>query len=495
MTKELLHITANLSGMVRHDQLEGRDHLVAPMVMLLEGVHSGSNGPLFYSKKEIGQHPETWNGKPIVIYHPMVNGMGVSACSPEVFNSRKCGVVMNSTFQKKDKALKAEAWLDVERLEAVDDRVMSALEADEPMELSTGLFADYDLTEGTWNNEEYLGSVHNCRPDHLALLPDKIGACSLAKGAGLLVNKADNKKRIEWILSETMKEMGGLTDNEMSHSNLRDALNGAMTIKYGDAKGIWNGWIEDVYEDFIIYFFDGKLHRLDYSATDTMVELENVPPREVVRVTEYRTTDGAFVGNEPAAEDGDPSVKEKDMDRKELVDNLIANEVNEWSDDDREFLMNATDAQFEKMAAEVTVEAPAVNVVTPEVTPAPAPVQNAVVVGAASIAPKAVTANEYVQNAPAEIRDMLNAGLSSHNADRQRVIANITANDKNIFTPEQLGGKDLQELKALEALAYQAPAQLPAGQKANYAGANAPGGAPVQNTQEHLDLPTWNAGD
>ena len=133
MPQSLLHLTANIIGVAKHEMLEGQDHLVAPMVMMTEGVHAGSNGALYYSESELSRHPDTWNGKPIVVYHPMVNGMGVSACSPDVFNSRKVGTVMNAEFVEKGKKLKAEAWLNVERLEAVDPRVLENVESDTPM--------------------------------------------------------------------------------------------------------------------------------------------------------------------------------------------------------------------------------------------------------------------------------------------------------------------------------------------------------------------------
>ena len=69
-------LVANLTGMVRKDTLEGREHLVVPMVMMVEGVLDGSNGPLFYPAEEMAKLPQGWNEKPVVVQHP--NG---SACT------------------------------------------------------------------------------------------------------------------------------------------------------------------------------------------------------------------------------------------------------------------------------------------------------------------------------------------------------------------------------------------------------------------------------
>src|SRR5690606_1872073 len=67
----LLHITFNLKKTpVRFEMLEGRQHLVVPMVMLTEGVHCGSQGCLFYPEEELAKVPAVWNYKPIVVYHP-----------------------------------------------------------------------------------------------------------------------------------------------------------------------------------------------------------------------------------------------------------------------------------------------------------------------------------------------------------------------------------------------------------------------------------------
>ena len=42
------HVVTNFVGATRKDTMAGRDYLVAPMVMMVEGVLNGSNGPLYY---------------------------------------------------------------------------------------------------------------------------------------------------------------------------------------------------------------------------------------------------------------------------------------------------------------------------------------------------------------------------------------------------------------------------------------------------------------
>ncbi|MBN1555883.1 MAG: hypothetical protein JXA11_14160 [Phycisphaerae bacterium] len=80
--------------------------------------------------------------------------------------------------------LKASAWLDPDRLQAVDARVFSALQKGNPVGVSTGLMG-FDDGEKTADGAIVLSGI---APDHLAILPDQKGACSLADGAGLLKN-------------------------------------------------------------------------------------------------------------------------------------------------------------------------------------------------------------------------------------------------------------------------------------------------------------------
>src|SRR4051812_16335530 len=107
----------------RIETLEGRSHVVIPMIILLEGVHTGSGGPLYYPKEELAKTPVVWNHKPIVVYHPELNGQGISACDPDVINHRKVGIMMNTTCDSKGR-LKSEAWIESERANVVDERIM-----------------------------------------------------------------------------------------------------------------------------------------------------------------------------------------------------------------------------------------------------------------------------------------------------------------------------------------------------------------------------------
>lgn len=156
------------------------------MVMICEGVLNGSQGPLFYPSDEIARSVPHWNARAVVVYHPSMAQSGGSAGHPDVFTSQRVGSVFNARMDRN--RLLAEAWIDEQRAFAVDQRVIHAILQGKTMELSTGLFSDYDDVPGTWNGKRYIATARNYRPDHLALLPDQVGACSIADGAGFIRN-------------------------------------------------------------------------------------------------------------------------------------------------------------------------------------------------------------------------------------------------------------------------------------------------------------------
>mgnify|MGYP003674976161 CR=1 FL=1 len=184
--------TTNTHGKhTRNATLHGREYIVAPVVMLVEGVHSGSMGPLYYPPEEMQRAAMAWNMKPVVMYHP-VSG---SATTLAELEARMVGMVMNTRWD--GGKLRAEAWFDVERLHALAPEITQALANNEPIEVSTGLYHDADPTPGTWNGEAYQFVARNHRPDHLALLPNGVGACRLADGCGLLqLNEEQTKMKM-----------------------------------------------------------------------------------------------------------------------------------------------------------------------------------------------------------------------------------------------------------------------------------------------------------
>lgn len=177
----------DIGEQIRNEELDGRKFVVVPMTMILEGVHTGSQGPVYYSVDELAKTPKMWNMKPIVIEHPF---RGDTATDLEVYKKQAVGMIMNTYFDPDEGKLKAEAWIDKDLAQNKYPQLLEHIEHRLPMEVSTGLFSELILEPGTWKGEEYKGRIVNIRADHLAILPHKQGACSLADGAGLLINES-----------------------------------------------------------------------------------------------------------------------------------------------------------------------------------------------------------------------------------------------------------------------------------------------------------------
>jgi hypothetical protein len=190
LDEKLLQIAVQIAGPSTTKQLEGRDHAVFPAVLVREQVLVNNLGRTFLSAAEIEASVDAWNGVPVVIRHPSKRGMPVSARDPEVLNSRGTGRIFGARFE--DGALKGDVWIDLQRAAEVADAlsVVNGVQNGEVGEVSTGFGTQIEHAPGKWGTEAYDYVLHEIRPDHLALLPDEIGACSVTDGCGLGVNHA-----------------------------------------------------------------------------------------------------------------------------------------------------------------------------------------------------------------------------------------------------------------------------------------------------------------
>lgn len=186
MSDHNLHkIKANFQapGSVRRETMDGREHLVVPVVMIVEGVLNNA----LLTESEFGKYAESWNGRPVPVLHPERNGQPVSANQPDIISKSTIGHIFNTKAE--GGKLKAEAWIDINKAGRIGQSdLIAQLEAGEVVEVSTGYWADDEIKAGEHNGRAYETIHRNIRPDHLALLPGQEGACSVADGCGTRVN-------------------------------------------------------------------------------------------------------------------------------------------------------------------------------------------------------------------------------------------------------------------------------------------------------------------
>lgn len=223
-----MHFHGALSGLVREDEFHGRDHLVAPVVMVREMVlDQGTHGELLPGEEiERSAELRLWEGRPVTIGHPEEHfsaGELKASEEAEVGRLRNVEAVANGTVK-----LKGEAWIDIEQAERIPEgeQILNTLrdytqsdvpDSARPLEVSTGYLAQFEREGGVLGNERYAGIQRAIIPDHLALLPNGVGKCSREDGCGMPRLNAAGEPRGDGTLPE--EEVDAERDDEESEEN------------------------------------------------------------------------------------------------------------------------------------------------------------------------------------------------------------------------------------------------------------------------------------
>jgi 2'-5' RNA ligase len=175
----LINLTMTVNAaVVKRQNKYGREYLVVPYVGVVEGVMNRR----LVLMEEIERAGMLWDDSAVVVDHPQdESGQHVSAKSPDVPH---IGRVYNSTADG-DK-LRGELWIDtaVAKLTSEGQAALTRLERGETMEVSWGWWQVPEPTKGVFNGQEYDAISRNLIPDHLAILLNAPGACSVADGCG-----------------------------------------------------------------------------------------------------------------------------------------------------------------------------------------------------------------------------------------------------------------------------------------------------------------------
>jgi len=168
---------ANVTGLwtIKNGNLE------APVTMMVEGVHAGSDGPIYWPFHVLRVAAPKWAGVPVCLNHPLgPDGRPISINANPQVRASAVGTVADPRFCEVKKALKATI-----RVPANHPRVA---EIQNIREVSVGVFTENTSTYGEWDGEAYSACAITMEPDHLALLPDEAGACSWEDGCGIGAN-------------------------------------------------------------------------------------------------------------------------------------------------------------------------------------------------------------------------------------------------------------------------------------------------------------------
>jgi hypothetical protein len=348
--------TTNLqSSLVSFTTYEQREYMVVPCVALVPGV---LNGDLVTLDAVAGSY-KPWNGRPLVLDHPQVNGAAVSANDPVILEDVGIGHVWYTDID--DNKLRVQAWLDTAKATRIGGdarKVVDMIKAGSPVEVSTGYWASMRAHKGVFNNVEYEHITETIIPDHLAILPNALGACSWADGCGIpRINERkpmDDEKTVLTTLMNAIKKM--ITPN-MTVSDQFQALN-ALIAKEMEAEGfdLYSWHLMDIEDNYAIVGVKGSIKRRAFITGDdgniafsgeweevqmqtTFAPVVNSAICEACQATNQAETDEPEEPDEPDEEPEDvPGEEDDDKPPTEDEDNMAEVTTQQQADTLKVFL-------------------------------------------------------------------------------------------------------------------------------------------------------------
>lgn len=439
-SKQVMDVYFRTTGSyeIREEELNGDAYIVVPVTMMVQGVHSGSHGAVFHPAEELGKFPASWDGIPITIAHPQVGENYVSANSPSILTEWSCGMVFNTKLD--GEKLKSEAWINVEDITTMRPDLLQRIKDLEEIEVSVGVFSDEEDVTGTFNGENYIGIAHNHRPDHLALLPDEIGACSLTDGCGIRVNKKGGTKM--FVLNsenrnEVLKELNkqGFSVFETGHGDLAQKAREAVYAK--DRAG-FSYYIDEIFNDYLVFRennYNGetsvtKLYKQSYqenAAGEVELTGEAVQVKREVTYVQVPQINGSVKRTRTKFNNNQKGGNEMPQDCqicKDKATELIANKNTPYTEDDRSWMESLEVNQLEKLAPK-TVE-----------KEVPAVVTNAQVIAAFKESMK--TPEDFMGIMPEGMRDQFKNGMEMQTNAKGNMVKAIMANAEGVWEEAEL---------------------------------------------------------
>ena len=441
------YIQVNTDYDIRTETIEGVDHIVVPVVMMVEGVHNGSAGALLHLTEDLGKFPEAWNGMPVTIQHPTEDGHNVSANSPEVIASQSVGRIYNTHMD--NGKLKAEVWLDEARLQRLSPEALTYIQRGDELQVSIGVFTDEDNTPGEFRGVPYEAIARNHRPDHLALLPGAEGACSWDDGCGIRANKkkgGKDVKKAELDLHQvTMYDsqktiVDHITDNKNGYREMIQLVQAELDSMDTQVKYYY---LAELYEDQLIYEIrmqgEGTTYYQQNYTISNNDEVEfSGDPVEVRREVDFVVMKSSGFTRTKFNNQSKKEVKTM-SDKKEApckkVDELINHKLTKFTEESRGWLSTLEESVLDTLIPN-----------EPEVEKVEAPQVDAA--QAIQVLKDQISKPEdFFKVLPEEMQDSMRAGLKLHEEQREKMIKGILDNVKDVWTEDELKAMNTDTLK------------------------------------------------
>jgi cation transport regulator ChaB len=450
------YLVVNLRGRTRRTTFQGRKFLVAPATLIVPGVLSGSKGPHLYPLEEIRRNPDSWNGIPIVVYHPYKDGKPVSAQSPDILEKQQVGWIFSSHANGR---LRAELYFDEEKTRKVDERVLDALYKNKPMELSTGLHVESEPApeNSSYSGKQYSFVARNYKPDHLAILPDQTGACSLEDGCGLNVN-SQGRFELELVLNSIAPDYVMNPKGQWEPPEAGDAPEEVKKI----LRAVYSQW------------------RDEHPSEDAAVKAKGakIAWGAVKRAGWKKDAKGKWHKSQKTSNKEDTMDPLSEEQRTSLVEQLI-NDCDCWDEEDKDVLSNLSDEKLQKLVANVTrsytSESKSTSSETIDLNSIPMNdlmeemKRRKEMVGndgpSGDTMNKRLTAEEWLEQAPEEVKATFRYAHQIEQEQKDALVEKLTANIKDgtnkKIQAERLRRRSIDDLKADVELLPEVQASAP----------------------------------
>lgn len=464
-------IRAHVSGSYTTGTLHGKEYIVVPVVALVEGILQGmaAEGPELALASEFGKFPDSWNGRPVVMSHPVIEVDGkkipVSANSPEVLESYQIGFIFNTKLD--GNKLTQEAWIDPDIMGSLNDHskeILEILQKGEMIEVSTGYFATLEKTEGLFNNEAFEAIQRNVAPDHLAFLANGVlGACSNKDGCGaqLAANAkpSDNFDAVKTFYAvqpccdkcaahepcEADQMSQNANPNTPSKEKENPAIYKALTFSHTVADGVTFEDARTAVRDALNS--NGTSHTYVVALTKNKVVYE--------RYNSFTGNYECYQQSYSVSADGKVTLSD-DIEKVRLMTKIVAANEDPSGAEPQDNPEKDMTTQTEKTAPaaepkvhKVENETGSLEVTMNEAGDAPVSFKFQ---PKANAAPTPQTPEEYIAQAPKAMQSVLSQALAAHTSKHAELVAQVKGLSTNRFTEEQLTGFDIPMLENLAAL-------------------------------------------
>ena len=261
---------------VSRKSIDGVEHIIISSRTLPDDIVM--NGGL-YPADEIANSFASLERTLAPIEHPSDSaGSFISANDPTAIHNFYAGAFNENVHQEDgrvfiDKVVNVQEALKTDRGKRLLDRI-EELETNSdprPIHTSTGVFLEVEVLDAPQTNaagQEYTWVARNMVFDHDAILLESVAAAQPHQGVGMGVNAAGDEVEVQQALVTVDAD----PDEEMSHSEIREALDQA--IKQAPLNG---DWVADVFEDTVIFWSDDLTFSAPYIMEGRIARIVGIP--------------------------------------------------------------------------------------------------------------------------------------------------------------------------------------------------------------------------